>query len=86
MLRVMSDAGPNVFISTWEKVSTLRKIARRRSRPRPIALRALKYTATIEVTPRTSVTRSISPPVWMMNAVSPLATPSLMISPLSVGR
>ena len=22
VLRVMSDAGPNVFISTWEKVST----------------------------------------------------------------
>ena len=41
VLRVMSDAVPNVLTSTWENVSTLLKIALRTSRPKPIAIRAL---------------------------------------------
>ena len=40
VLRVISDAGPKWLTSTWEKLSTLRKIALRTSRPKPIAIRA----------------------------------------------
>ncbi len=40
VLRVMSEAGPNLLTSTWEKLSTLPKMAARTSRPNPIATRA----------------------------------------------
>ena len=40
VLRVISDAGPKWFTSTWLKLSTLRKIALRTSRPNPIAVLA----------------------------------------------
>ncbi len=66
VLRVMSDAGPKWLTSTWLKLSTLRKIALRTSRPNPIAVLAPQYTARMEATPSTSVTRSMKPPVLMM--------------------
>ena len=40
VLRVISDAGPKWLTSTWLKLSTLRKIALRTSRPKPIAVLA----------------------------------------------
>ena len=42
VLRVISDGGPKRLTSTWENVSTLRKIALRTSRPKPIATWAPK--------------------------------------------
>ena len=42
VLRVISEAGPKWFISTWENVSTLVKMASRTSRPKPMAMRALR--------------------------------------------
>ncbi len=66
VLRVISEAGPNRLTSTWENVSTLAKIALRRSRPKPIATRAPQYTAMTDATPSRAVTPSISAPVWRM--------------------
>ena len=40
VLRVISEAGPKWLTSTWLKLSTLRKIALRTSRPNPIEMRA----------------------------------------------
>ena len=42
VLRVIRLAAPNWLISTWLKVSTLRKMADRTSRPKPIATLAEK--------------------------------------------
>ena len=42
VLRVISEAGPKWLTSTWLNVSTLLKIALRTSRPKPIAMRALR--------------------------------------------
>jgi hypothetical protein len=42
VLRVISDAAPNLLTSTWLNVSTLVKMAERTSRPKPIAMRELK--------------------------------------------
>ena len=42
VLRVISDAGPNVLTSTWLNDWTFVKIALRTSRPKPIATRELK--------------------------------------------
>ena len=36
VFRVMSDAVPNRFVSVWEKLTTLAKIAPRTSRPNAI--------------------------------------------------
>ena len=60
--------------------------AARTSRPKPIAVRAPKYTAMIVQTICRTVTASMIPPVDMMKPVSPLATPSSMISAFSAGR
>ena len=38
VLRVISDGGPKVFVSVWEKLRTFRKIALRTSRPKAIAV------------------------------------------------
>ena len=66
VLRVMSDAGPKWLTSTCENVSTLVKTAERTSRPKPMAMRAARYTAAMAVTPRAADTTSISPPVRRM--------------------
>ena len=42
VLRVMRLAAPNWLTSTWLNVSTLRKIALRTSRPKPIDVSALQ--------------------------------------------
>jgi hypothetical protein len=66
VLRVISEAGPNRLTSTWENVSTLLKIALRRSRPKPIAIRAPQYTPITAATPRRPVTASMRAPVRRM--------------------
>ena len=60
--RVISDGAPKCCTSRAEKVPTLAKIAARRSRPKPIALRAENQTAMTEQMICTSETDSISPP------------------------
>ena len=60
--RVISDGAPKCWTSRAEKEPTRRKMAARRSRPKPIALRAENHTAAIEQTTCTSETASISPP------------------------
>jgi hypothetical protein len=62
--RVMSDGAPKCCTSRAEKDPTRPKIAARRSRPKPIALRAENHTAAIEQTTCTRETASISPP-WL---------------------
>ena len=66
VLRVISDGGPNLLTSTWLKVWTVRKMALRTSRPKPIATWAPQYTPRIDVTPSASETTSISPPTRTM--------------------
>src|SRR5204863_4991409 len=53
VLRVMSDAVPNRFISRAEKLCTRSKTAARTSRPTLIEVSDAKYTAMIANTPRT---------------------------------
>ena len=60
--RVISEGAPNCCTSRAENVPTRWKIAARRSRPKPIALRAENQTAITEQTICTSETASISPP------------------------
>ena len=64
--RVISDGAPNRLTSRAEKEPTRWKTAARASRPNAIAVRAPKYTATIEATIWTTVTDSIMPPVRRM--------------------
>ncbi len=66
VFRVISDAVPKWLTSRWEKATTLRKIALRRSRPNDIATLAAQQTATIEAMPSRTVTASIVPPVRRM--------------------
>ena len=60
--RVISEGAPNCCTSRAEKVPTRWKIAARRSRPKPIALRAENHTAMTEQMICTSETASIRPP------------------------
>jgi hypothetical protein len=60
--RVMSEGAPKCCTSRAEKVPTRWKIAARRSRPKPIALRAENHTAITEQMICTNETASISPP------------------------
>ena len=66
VLRVISEAAPKVLTSTCEKVSTFVKMALRTSRPKPIATRAPKKTASTDAMARMTVTPSIRAPVRMM--------------------
>ena len=66
VVRVISDGAPNLPTSRAENSPTRPKTAPRTSRPKLIAARAPKYTATIEHTIWTSVTSSIQPPVRRM--------------------
>jgi len=66
VLRVISDGVPKRLISTWLKSWTLRKMAPRTSRPKPIAVIAPQYTPTIDARPTTTVTASMNAPVEMM--------------------
>jgi hypothetical protein len=86
VMRVMSDGAPKVPTSWAEKAVTRWKSALRTSRPKPMAAREPTYTAPIEKPTCTSVTRSISPPMRQMVAVSPVMTPSSMMSAFRVGR
>ena len=86
VLRVISDGAPKRLSSTWPYDWTLRKMPLRTSRPKPMATLALKNTAMIAAIISTNVTASMNPPVCRMYAVSPLATPLLMISAFSSGR
>ena len=58
--RVISDGAPKCCTSRAENEPTRWKIAARRSRPKPIALRAENHTAAIAQTIWTSETASIS--------------------------
>ena len=49
VLRVMSEGAPNLLTSTWLNVWTVRKMALRTSRPKPIAIWAPQYTPRIAV-------------------------------------
>ncbi len=84
--RVISDGGPNCCTSRAEKDPTRAKIAARRSRPKPIALRAENQTAPMEQATWTSVTPSITAPRRRIRPVSPLTTPRSMMSALRLGR
>ena len=64
--RVISVGAPNCATSRAANVSTLPKTAPRRSRPNAIAVRAPKYTATIEQAIWTRVTPSMTAPILMM--------------------
>ena len=66
VVRVISDGAPNWPSSCVEKSCTRWKTAARTSRPSAIAVRAPKYTATIEQAIWASVTASMRPPVRMM--------------------
>ena len=59
VVRVMSDGAPKCVTSRAEKLPTRWKTAARRSRPKPIALRAPKYTAAIAQTIWTNVMPSM---------------------------
>ena len=86
VLRVISDGAPKCATSRAENSPTRRKIAPRRSRPKLIAVRAPKYTATSEQAICSRLTASIQPPVLRMYPVSPLAMPLSMMSAFRVGR
>ena len=86
VMRVMSDGAPNVPTSRAEKSVTWWKSAARRSRPKPIATRAPKYTAATAKTTWTSANRSIRAPRDRMKAVSPVSTPLSMMSALRAGQ
>ena len=66
VLRVISDGAPNRLSSRAENSPTRWNTAERTSRPKPIAVRAPKYTAATEHATWSSVTASIQPPVDMM--------------------
>ena len=66
VFRVIRLAAPKWLTSTWLNVSTLRKIACRMSRPRPMATRAEKNTVTNEPSISPNVTSSMKPPVRRM--------------------
>ena len=66
VLRVISDGAPNCWTSRVEKVPTRWNSAARRSRPKPIAVRAPNQTAPTAQTICTSETASMTPPVRTM--------------------
>ena len=84
--RVIRLGAPNFVTSCSENSPTREKMAPRRSRPAPMAAFAPKYTAITAQTICSSVIPSIRPPRLRMTPVSPLATPSSMMSAFSVGR
>ncbi len=86
VFRVMSDGVPKKLTSVCENASTRRKMALRTSRPNAMAVLEPQYTETIEIAPTTSETSSMIAPYLRMVAISPLATPSLMILALRSGR
>ena len=66
VLRVMSDGAPKALTSWLEKEPTCAKMPARRSRPKPIAVRAPNHTApTVQAICRTE-TRSMRTPVLRM--------------------
>ena len=66
VLRVISDGAPKWATSRLENAPIRWKIAARRSRPKPIAVRAPTYTAPALHRICTTETPSISPPVRVM--------------------
>ena len=84
--RVIRLGAPNLVTSCSENSPTREKMAPRRSRPMPMAAFAPKYTAITAQAICSSVIPSIRPPRLRMTPVSPLATPSSMMSAFSVGR
>ncbi|GAP60342.1 hypothetical protein AHiyo1_38470 [Arthrobacter sp. Hiyo1] len=84
--RVISEGAPKRVTSCSENSPTLVKMAPRRSRPRPMAAFAPKYTAVIEHAICRRVMSNMRLPVPRMYPVSPLATPSSMMSAFSVGK
>jgi len=82
----MSDGAPNFCTSFSEYAATVEKMSPRRSRPTRMAILAPKYTAPMAQTAWTNVTTSMKPPRRQIVGMSPLATPSSMMSALMVGR
>ena len=64
--RVISEWVPKRFSSIWEKLSTRRNSAERRSRPEAMELRAARRTLMIAASPVSRVTPSITAPTTMM--------------------
>ena len=84
--RVISDGAPNCCPSRAENSPTRRKIAARRSRPNPIAVRAANHTRSSEASPGSSAAANITPRRRQMSQMSPATTPLSMISALRLGR
>ena len=66
VVRVISEGAPNCCTSRVEKVPTRWNSSARRSRPKPIAVRAPNQTAVTAHTICTSETASMTPPVCRM--------------------
>ncbi len=66
VVRVISDGAPNCWNSRVEKLPTRWNSSRRRSRPKPIAVRAPNQTALTAQTICTSETASMMPPTCRM--------------------
>ncbi len=86
VLREMSVGAPKRVTSCAENSTTLPKTRPRTSRPIAMATRAARKVPATAAAICTRLTPSMRAPWLRMKPVSPLATPSSMISPLRLGR